>query len=236
MTCRLPALSGQMRLGGWCSLPRRQRPHRRGPLEQPQQHAHRPAALRRRACGSRCSSTAASRCAMCSRSSCSTGSASRKPGSPDCLVPSRSPPPRSRKSSSAIRKPSSVSRSSVRRRRAASFTQSSCSSRQKLASAPRPTRPRNWCSCARPKRSACSITITLACRHVDADLDHRRRDQQPDAAGGERGQRAVAHRRVLLAMRQPHRRRRTARAASANRSSAAARSSASLSATSGQTQ
>ena len=27
---------------------------------------------------------------------------------------------------------------------------------------PRPTRPRSWCSWARPKRSACSITITLA--------------------------------------------------------------------------
>ena len=28
--------------------------------------------------------------------------------------------------------------------------------------APRPTRPRSWCSCARPKRSACSITMTVA--------------------------------------------------------------------------
>ena len=27
---------------------------------------------------------------------------------------------------------------------------------------PRPTRPRSWCSWARPKRSACSITITVA--------------------------------------------------------------------------
>ena len=30
------------------------------------------------------------------------------------------------------------------------------------AFAPRPMRPRSWCSCARPKRSACSITITVA--------------------------------------------------------------------------
>ena len=28
--------------------------------------------------------------------------------------------------------------------------------------APRPTRPRNWCSCARPKRSACSTTMIVA--------------------------------------------------------------------------
>ncbi|KGS71213.1 ATP-dependent DNA helicase RecG [Burkholderia pseudomallei MSHR7527] len=27
---------------------------------------------------------------------------------------------------------------------------------------PRPTRPRSWCSCASPKRSACSITISDA--------------------------------------------------------------------------
>ena len=36
------------------------------------------------------------------------------------------------------------------------------SSTHTLAAAPRPTRPRNWCSWARPKRSACSMTIRLA--------------------------------------------------------------------------
>jgi hypothetical protein len=36
------------------------------------------------------------------------------------------------------------------------------SSTQTLATAPRPTRPRSWCSWLRPKRSACSITIRLA--------------------------------------------------------------------------
>ena len=45
--------------------------------------------------------------------------------------------------------------------------------RRPLATAPRPTRPRSWCSCDRPKRSACSITISAGIRHVDADLDHR---------------------------------------------------------------
>ena len=30
------------------------------------------------------------------------------------------------------------------------------------ACAPRPTRPRSWCSCDRPNRSACSTTITVA--------------------------------------------------------------------------
>ena len=34
--------------------------------------------------------------------------------------------------------------------------------RRPLAAAPRPTRPRSWCSCDRPKRSACSITISDA--------------------------------------------------------------------------
>ncbi len=33
---------------------------------------------------------------------------------------------------------------------------------QWLAATPRPTRPRSWCSCARPNRSACSITIADA--------------------------------------------------------------------------
>src|SRR5207244_1400322 len=34
--------------------------------------------------------------------------------------------------------------------------------RHRLAAEPRPTRPRNWCSCASPKRSAPSIIITVA--------------------------------------------------------------------------
>ncbi len=99
-------------------------------------------------------------------------------------------------------KPSSVSRSRVRRRRADSLTQSSCNSRQKLASAPRPTRPRNWWSWARPKRSACSITITDGFGHIDADLHDRGGDQQPDRAGGKRGEGGVADLRRLLAVRE----------------------------------
>ena len=47
----------------------------------------------------------------------------------------------------------------------------------RAARPPRPTRPRSWCSCVRPKRSACSTTITVAFGHVDADLDHRGGDQ-----------------------------------------------------------
>ena len=53
-------------------------------------------------------------------------------------------------------------------------------------------RPRSWWSCARPKRSECSITITVASRHVDADFDDGGRDQQIDAAAGEALHRAVA--------------------------------------------
>ena len=48
------------------------------------------------------------------------------------------------------------------RRARASSVAGSASSMQKLSCAPRPTRPRSWWSCARPKRSACSITITVA--------------------------------------------------------------------------
>ena len=33
---------------------------------------------------------------------------------------------------------------------------------QQTDSSPTPTRPRIWCNCARPKRSACSITISAA--------------------------------------------------------------------------
>jgi hypothetical protein len=73
-----------------------------------------------------------------------------------------SPGPRISRSRRAISKPSVVS--AIARSRALPVSDSGAvySSTHTLATAPRPTRPRSWCSCARPKRSACSITIRLA--------------------------------------------------------------------------
>ena len=56
---------------------------------------------------------------------------------------------------------------------------------------PRPTRPRSWCSCDRPNRSACSTTMTMAFGHVDADLHDGRRDQDVELAARERAHHAV---------------------------------------------
>ena len=81
---------------------------------------------------------------------------------PLCCVPSMSPGPRSLMSSSAIKNPSEVwvITSSRWRVEPAIFT---CDmSMQYELSAPRPTRPRSWCNCDRPNRSAFSMSITVA--------------------------------------------------------------------------
>ena len=54
-----------------------------------------------------------------------------------------------------------------------------------LVRAPRPTRPRSWCSWASPNRSAPSITITRGVGHVHTHLDHRGRHQHVDLAPAE---------------------------------------------------
>ena len=73
--------------------------------------------------------------------------------------------------------PEAVGRLDHRREpRLALHVASARASTQRPRLAPRPTRPRSWCGCARPKRSACSITMRLAFG-VHAHLDHRRRDQ-----------------------------------------------------------
>ena len=135
--------------------------HRFVAAEQIQQQAQRLAA-RPDSSGSRSRTSRASSCATAISSSWCARSARRNAGKPLCRVPSTSPPPRSRRSSSAMRKPSSVSRRIARRCRATSPSGGWYSKRQVEASAPRPMRPRSWCSCARPKRSACSITMTVA--------------------------------------------------------------------------
>ena len=53
-------------------------------------------------------------------------------------------------------------------------------SRQRPGCSPRPIRPRSWCSWEMPNRSASSTIIAVAFGDVDADLDHRGRDQDVD--------------------------------------------------------
>ena len=92
---------------------------------------------------------------------------------PDCRAPIRSPIPRSCRSSSAISKPSLVAANALRR----SGVRPPESRMQWLFPTPRPMRPRSWCSCASPNRSGCSTSDHGRVRHVDPDLDDRRRHQ-----------------------------------------------------------
>ena len=81
---------------------------------------------------------------------------------PAWRVPSSWPSPRSSRSRSASSKPSVESTSACSRACALSVSSSRGReiSRQYDCSAPRPTRPRSWCSWASPKRSAsCTIMI-----------------------------------------------------------------------------
>ena len=99
-------------------------------------------------------------------------------------------------------------------------------SRQYDCSAPRPTRPRSWCSCASPKRSASCTIITVAFGDVDADLDHRRRDEHVELARLElRHQRRGASAGLSRPWRQPTRKSRSSPRRSRSASSSAARAS-----------
>ena len=69
--------------------------------------------------------------------------------------------PRSSRSTSASLKPSRSPATASSRRRASSPA-ASANSRHWEGCSPRPTRPRSWCSWETPKRSAPSITITVA--------------------------------------------------------------------------
>ena len=86
----------------------------------------------------------------------------RKPTRPVWRVPSSSPGPRSSKSFSAIRNPSLVVRIVSSRSLAICDSGGWYSSTQLDARLPRPTRPRSWCSCDRPRRSAFSMIISEA--------------------------------------------------------------------------
>ena len=142
--------------------------------------------------------------ARCASSMCrgSNRDATRSGGSPDWRVPSRLPAPRSARSASAIAKPSFEPRTTSSRRMARSSVASE-SRMQKERCVPRPTRPRSWCSWARPNRSASSITITLAFGTSMPDLDHGRGDEQVHLAGREGRHRRVAQVGLLLAVHDP---------------------------------
>ena len=71
------------------------------------------------------------------------------------------PSPRRSRSTSASSKPSVV-RTSAFKRSSESGVTASPTSRQRLSSAPRPTRPRSWWSWAMPKREASRTTMTVA--------------------------------------------------------------------------
>ena len=123
----------------------------------PPGRARLPARRRGRSAGARRRSRIGASASTCS------ALASRKPASPDWRVPRISPAPRRRRSSSAMRKPSLVSRISARRARAVSLSASGrAAAGRRCARSPRPTRPRSWWSWARPKRSASSTIISVA--------------------------------------------------------------------------
>src|ERR1043165_118463 len=81
----------------------------------------------------------------------------RNRGTPDCFVPRNSPGPRSSRSRSATSKPLLVCAKRSRRSLSLSETRMQYDLR-----APRPTRPRSWWSCERPKRSASTMSMIEA--------------------------------------------------------------------------
>ena len=123
--------------------------------------------------------------------------ASRRSLRPFWRMPRTVPSPRSSRSTSASSKPSSVasSASSRARRRLGDLLGEQVA--PGLVASPRPTRPRSWWSWAMPKRSASSMTITVAFGDVDADLDDRRGDEHLELARPK-----GRHRRLLLLRRQ----------------------------------
>ena len=112
-------------------------------------------------------------------------SAMRSGGRPCCRVPSRSPGPRSWKSS--LGQLEAVGRCDKRLQPLDGFLASAASAntQQKPGYVPRLMRPRSWCSWARPKRSAAFDRHQRGVGHVDAHLDHRRGDQHLRLARGE---------------------------------------------------
>ena len=119
---------------------------------------------------------------------------------PDCRAPSRSPRPRSSRSSSAILKPSSVC-VNARSRSGTSIRRGEQDAVRFLLAAPHPA-PQLM-----QLRQAEALGMLdhhhRGVRHVDADLDHRRRHQHLHLAVAERAHHPVALRRLEPAVHQP---------------------------------
>ena len=78
--------------------------------------------------------------------------------------------------------------------------------RRRSPRAPRPTRPRSWCSCDEAEALGVLDHHQRRVRHVDADLDHRRRDQHRHLpAGEERHHRRLLGRRHAAVQQADHR-------------------------------
>ena len=101
---------------------------------------------------------------------------------------------------------------------------------------PRPTRPRNWCNWARPKRSACSMTMIVASGTSTPTSIDGRGDEDARLAVLEGAHRLVLFRALHAAVDEADRGRRRPGSASAKRSSADISSISSDSSTSGQIQ
>ena len=130
--------------------------------------------------------SAASRAAS-SRSTSASRSAKRSIGTPLWRAPSSSPGPRSRRSWRAISKPSLVLvddlQALARGLRTADSDRAGC---RCSSPAPRPTRPAQLVQLRKPHALGVLDHHQRRVRHVDADFDHRGRDQQLDLAALER--------------------------------------------------
>ena len=175
-------------------------------------------------------------CAIGASAAICSGVARRNCGLARLRVPSISPAPRSRRSSSAMRKPSLVSRISASRARAVSLSASPRSSRQIAALLAAPDPAAQLVELGEAEALGMLDHHQRRIGHVDADLDHRRRDQHRELAAlrtrpSPRPSPAPSSGRGPAPTRSPKRCR-----SAAARASAAARSLVSLSSTSGQTQ
>jgi len=115
-----------------------------------------------------------------------TSRATRKPDIPHWRVPKKSPAPRISRSRSAITKPSSVATIASSRARASSVSRPWLTSTARRGRRAAAHASRSWWSWAKPNRSACSTTITVALATSDAHFDDAGRDEDLELASERR--------------------------------------------------
>ena len=108
-----------------------------------------------------------------------------KPGMPLCRVPSTSPSPRSFRSSSAMRKPSSVSRMMASRAFAVDAERRPVEQDTGRALGAAADAAAQLMQLRQPEALGMLDHHHARFGHVDADFDHRGRDQEPRLARGE---------------------------------------------------